>query len=347
MASIRKRIIEGEVRYDVTVTRRGAPRQTRTFQTKAAAERWARETERDIERGAWRSTDVAERMTVAELLTRYDAEVLARTRSPEAWHSVAMKLARSPLSNIPLIALRRDAVAEHREKRLKTPVTGGGPFGKLQKRLTSPQTVRTEVALLRRAIDHAMAEWRLHLPAGNPAEIVLPKAPRSRDRRAEGDEMRRLLAEAYASRSPHLGHAIEFAVETAMRRGELCGLRWADVDLKARTAKILKTKNGKPRVVPLSGRAIELLTSISQHGGDGPIFSLSPGGFSQAFKRICDRVGIPNMRLHDMRHEATSRLAVKLNGDVMALSAITGHETLQMLKRYTHLKAEELAKRIA
>lgn len=159
--------------------------------------------------------------------------------------------------------------------------------------------------------------------------------------------MKRLLAEAYASRSPHLGHAIEFAVETAMRRGELCGLRWADVDLMAHTAKILKTKNGKPRVVPLSGRAIELLTSISQRSSDGPIFDLSPGGFSQAFKRICDRVGIPNMRLHDMRHEATSRLAVKLNGDVMALSAITGHETLQMLKRYTHLKAEELAKRIA
>ena len=189
MASIRKRVVDDEARYDVTVTRRGAPRQSKTFQTKAAAERWARETERDIERGAWRSTEEAERITVAELLTRYNTEVLSRTRSPSQWSSIAMKLAKSPLGNLPLISLGRDKVAEYRDRRLKTPAMGGGRFGRPQKRLTSPQTVRSEIALLKRAIDHSTDEWRVHLPAGNPAAITLPKPPASRDRRAEGDEL--------------------------------------------------------------------------------------------------------------------------------------------------------------
>jgi integrase len=77
------------------------------------------------------------------------------------------------------------------------------------------------------------------------------------------------------------------------------------------------------------------------------VFGFSPGGLTQAFGRVCERAGIQNLRFHDLRHEGTSRLAVKLNGDVMALSAITGHKTLQMLKRYTHLRAEDLALRIA
>ena len=77
------------------------------------------------------------------------------------------------------------------------------------------------------------------------------------------------------------------------------------------------------------------------------MFRLSAGGLTQAFHRICERANIADLRLHDLRHEATSRLAERLNGDVMALSAITGHKTLQMLKRYTHLKAEDLALRIA
>lgn len=347
MASIRKRSSDGEVRYDVTVTRRGAPRLTKTFQTKALAERWARETEYDIERGAWRSTDVAERMTVAELMQRYSESVLIGTRSPKHWHSVAMKVAKSELGKLPLIALGRDRVAEYRDQRLKSPATTGGPNPRKLPRLLSPTTVRAEVALLRRAIDHAMDEWRLHLPAGNPATISLPKMSPPRDRRAEGNEMDRLLAEAYSCRSKTLGHAIEFAVESALRRSELCRLQWSDVDLTKRIARIRTTKNGKPRTIPLSGRAVEILHSLPRRIPDRSVFGLTPGGFTQAFGRVCERLGIEDMRLHDMRHEATSRLAVRLNGDVMALSAITGHETLQMLKRYTHFKAEELAKRIA
>lgn len=348
MASVRKREVQGKIRWDVTVTRRGAPRQTRTFQTKAAADTWARETEREIERGAWRSTDMAERTTVGQLLTRYREEVLPTKRSAKSLTWMIDRVIRNDIARLPLLALTPERVAKYRDARLRTKANGGGQQGRPQNRLVSTQTVRHEVALLKRAIGHAMMEWGLNLPSGNPAALVkLPPPGKSRDRRLSKDEWARLLQAAYAARSPHLGHAIELAVESAMRRGELCNLLWSDIDLKRGVAHARETKNGEPRFVPLSGRAIAILGSLPRPLHGGPVFKLSNGGFSQAFKRLCSRLGIENLHLHDLRHEGTSRLAERLNGDVMALSAITGHKTLQMLKRYTHLKPEDLAKRIA
>jgi integrase len=348
MASIRKRVLNGEARWDVTVTRRGAPRQTRTFQTRAAAERWARETERDIERGAWRSTAMAERTTVGELLKRYREEVLPAKRSAKSLQMMIDRVIRSDLARLPVIALTPELVAKYRDARLRMHATNGGPYGREQPRLISTQTVRHEMGLLKRAINHAMREWGLHLPAGNPAALVrLPPPAKARDRRAEGNEYQRLLQLGYASRTRNLGHAIEFAVETAMRRGEICNLEWRDIDLKRRVARARETKNGEPRDVPLSSSAIAVLRSMPRPLHGGSVFGLTGPNFTQAFKRLCVRLGIENLRLHDLRHEATSRLAERLQGDVMALSAITGHKTLGMLKRYTHLKPEDIAKRLA
>ena len=348
MASIRKRTVSGKVRWDVTVTKRGAPRQTRTFQTKVAAEAWARDTEREIERGSWRSTDMAERTTVGALLVRYADEVLSTKRSAESLAWIADRLGRSDLAKLPLLALSPERVARYRDFRLRSHAFNGGPFGRQQDRLVSSQTVRHEVAMLKRAIAHAIREWGLNLPAGNPVDQVkLPAPAKSRDRRLTNEEWQRLLQTAYASRSEHLGSVIELAVETAMRRGEICNLTWADVDLKRRVAHARETKNGEPRDVPLSGRAVSILESVPRHGVGGSVFGYCGRGLSQAFKRVCERSGIEDFHFHDLRHEGTSRLSVKLNGDVMALSHITGHKTLQMLKRYTHLRAEDLAKRIA
>lgn len=179
------------------------------------------------------------------------------------------------------------------------------------------------------------------------AFVKLPSPGRGRTRRPSAAEYRHLLADAYHCRAPYLGHAIEFAVETAMRRGEICNLTWVDIDFDRRVATAHETKNGDTREVPLSTRALEVLRSMPRPIHGGRVFQLSKDGFTQAFTRLCRRQGIQNLHLHDLRHEGTTRLSEKLNGDLMALSAITGHKTLQMLKRYTHLRAEDLARRIA
>jgi integrase len=183
----------------------------------------------------------------------------------------------------------------------------------------------------------------------NPVDLVKgqrPKLPGGRDRRLVDDELPRLLAAAHAY-GGEIGPLITWAIETAMRRGEIAAMRWDHLDRtphaggnEARVLLIPETKTGTPRRVPLSTAALGVLDSLPRRM-DGRVWSMRPDSISQAFERVCGAAGIEGLTFHDLRHEATSRLFEKgLNP--MQVAAITGHKTLQMLKRYTHLKAEDL-----
>ena len=141
--------------------------------------------------------------------------------------------------------------------------------------------------------------------------------------------------------------AITLAVETALRRRELCELRWKHIDLLKRTAFIPdeSAKTGVARSIPLSTIAINTLTAMPRNLS-GKVFELAPDSVSQAFERACRRANVVGARWHDLRHEAASRLFER-NLNVMEVAAITGHKTLDILKRYTHLRAEDLAKKLA
>ncbi len=129
-----------------------------------------------------------------------------------------------------------------------------------------------------------------------------------------------------------------------MRRGELLKLKWEDIDLEKQVAHLEMTKNGSKRDVPLSKRAKEILSGMP-HCINGRVFPLTEDSVKGLWSRLSKRTGIYDLRFHDLRHEATSRLFEKgLN--IMEVSAITGHKDLRMLKRYTHLRAEDLAKKL-
>lgn len=129
-----------------------------------------------------------------------------------------------------------------------------------------------------------------------------------------------------------------------MRRSELASLTWKETDLKKQTVYLPKTKTDVPRTVPLSRATVNALQVLSvKH--EGRIFNLQAESMSQAFERACEphRANISGVRFHNLRHEATSPLFEKgLN--VMEVAAITGHKTLDMLKRYANLRTEDLAK---
>lgn len=78
---------------------------------------------------------------------------------------------------------------------------------------------------------------------------------------------------------------------------------------------------------------------------DGVIWNIQPNSLTQAFRRICKKADIRDLRFHNLRHEATTRLFEK-GFNIMEVSSITGHKDLKMLKRYTHLKAEDLVHRL-
>ena len=129
-----------------------------------------------------------------------------------------------------------------------------------------------------------------------------------------------------------------------MRFGELVSITWNNVDLDARTIHLPDTKNGHPRTVPLSTRALGAIRTVPI--GNGKVITGKPGtiraAFGAALKR--SRVG-SDLRFHDLRHEAVTRLFEKgLNP--IEVGMISGHRSLSMLQRYTHLRPEGLLPRL-
>ena len=132
-----------------------------------------------------------------------------------------------------------------------------------------------------------------------------------------------------------------------MRRGELLALLWRDIDFDRLHAHLPDTKTGKSRTVPLSPRAYEVLWHL---GADirpdhGRVLDTTAEGLKQAFERARVKVGLDHFNFHDLRHEATSRLFERGWG-IMEVAHVTGHQDIQMLKRYTNLRASDLARKL-
>lgn len=327
MASIRQRGSGWQAR----VTRRGFPAEVKSFRTRQEAETWARSIEVEIDKGLYQSRTSAERTTLADILQRYAEEVTPGKKGArdEAIRLNAMRANR--LGKFALANLTPAAVARFRDERLQSVSAG---------------TVLRDLALLSSVLNHARREWGF--PIENVAQAVRkPRQPQGRERLlTEAEELAFLdAAMPLGRRSPWLRPIVVVALETAMRRGELLALRWEHVSLDKRTVQLLDTKNGSRRVVPLSPRAVEVLRALPR-SLDGRVFPISEPALHLRFKRACDRAGIVGLHFHDLRHTATTRLAERLS-NVVELSAVTGHRSLQMLKRYYHPSAERLAEKLA
>lgn len=204
--------------------------------------------------------------------------------------------------------------------------------------------------ILSHLFEVARKEWGIHVY--NPVrDIKLPPHAKARERRLRSGEEKTedeeifLLAACQEARNPFLLPIVRLALETAMRQGELVSLRWEHIDLNRQIAHLSDTKNGEARTVPLSSTAIRVLRSLprSLHGQVFP--GLTTEAVKRAYIRAVRRARIEDLRFHDLRHEATTRLFEKgLN--IMEVASITGHKDLRMLRRYTHLKAEDLAKKL-
>lgn len=327
MATIRK--LRGK--WQAMVRRKGAPQRCRSFEKRADAERWARDLEGQIDRtGVLPDTRLAEDTTLRDLFKRYLAEVTPQKRSAKSEALRIKALMRRPLAAYSIANLSSAALAEYRDQRLKS---------------VSPATVVRELQTISHAIEIGRREWGVYVPE-NPAKLVRrPSVPRGRDRRLRGDEEARLYAACDAGRSPYMQPLVILALETAMRRGELLGLSWGDIDWEKRIAHLHLTKNGDSRDVPLSGRAYETLWHLHGERRGDRVFAVTGHAVQQAWDHLRGRAGCPDLHFHDLRHEAVSRLFEK-GLDMMAVATISGHKELSMLKRYTHLRAEDLVARL-
>ena len=187
----------------------------------------------------------------------------------------------------------------------------------------------------------AVKRWGMAVENPVSGKIEMPSNGKPRERRLNGNEAELLLKHL----SGEAKSVFEFAIETAMRRGELLSLEWKNIDLKNCTATLKDTKNGEVRAVPLSSTAIRVLKGLQRGIGGGKVFTITQSQLRDAWEAARTAAGIPDIRLHDLRHEAASRLFEKgLN--VMEAASVTGHKTLSMLKRYTHLNPTDIAKKL-
>ena len=129
-----------------------------------------------------------------------------------------------------------------------------------------------------------------------------------------------------------------------MRRGEILGLRWEQIDLEKRIAFIPLTKNGESRTVPLSTAAVEILKTLPRNL-HGEVFPVNRTALSAAIERARIKAELSDFHFHDLRHMAITRLAEKLP-NLIELSAVSGHKSLAMLKRYYHPNPELLAQKL-
>lgn len=330
--------------WKAAIRKRGWPTTIKTFRTKRDAEDWARRTEDEMVRGVYIDRADAGRMLLKTAIDRYLREVSstkkASTASAEKHKAKALK---AELGDYSLGALNPNLVAEYRDQRLAD--------GK------SPDTVRLELSLLSHLFTIAIKEWRLGLVYNPVMNIRKPAPGVGRNRRLSADEESKLLKACDNYSNPMLGWIVRTGLYTGMRAGEITTLRRQQVDLKRRVVRLSNTKNGTDRTVPLSKEAAQVLTAALDHpirpmdtdmifwGEPGRDGNRRPYEFRMAWKKIIRDTKIKNLRFHDLRHEAVSRLVEIGLGDQES-AAISGHKSMQMLKRYTHLRAEDLVERL-
>jgi integrase len=326
MASIRFRSNKWQAR----VSRKGEQSLVKTFQSKEDAERWARSIEVEWDKGTYTNIHQAQKTTFGELIERYLREVTPLMRGASADTIRLKAIMRRLIAKENMATLTPSKIAKYRDERLQE---------------IKPSTVIRELAYFSAIINHARREWGLSIP--NPVlGVRKPTQPQGRNRVLTYDEELLLLdaCKPLANRNIYTRPFIILALETCMRRSELLNLRWDNINYQARTAYLALTKNGESRTVPLSIRAIETLQALPRNI-DSRVLPINFAALETNFKRARDRAGLTDLRIHDLRHTAATRLSEKLP-NLLELSAVTGHKSLAMLKRYYHPNAEQLAMKI-
>jgi integrase len=223
-------------------------------------------------------------------------------------------------------------VEAYRQKRLAEPSRQGGN--------TKPATVNREIACLKTIFNKAMRNGKAER---NPVQGVKAlKENNERDRILSPEEYIRLLAHCPG----HLKTIVKLAYYTGMRRGEILGLTWGQVDLKEGFIKLTHedTKTNEGRLVPLNQELVEMFRALPQGLPHVQVFTRygkPVKSIREAFGAACTKSGIEGLTFHDLRHTAINNW--RLQGhDFFRIMAATGHKTMSVFKRYNTVSKEEL-----
>lgn len=301
-------------------------RDSATFKTKQEAAAWA------LEREAQMTGVKLPAKSLGDAMMRF-ARFVAPGRAGGDWEIIRLKAMQEwPIAGRRLENLAGNDFADWRDGRLET---------------RKPGTVAREMNLLRSVLEHARRDW--HWIRANPMQDVRwPAVPKGRKRRISDAEVTAISAAFGVGESlpaetatQRVGLAFLFALETAMRSGEICALTWDNVFLSSRYVVLPRTKNGDEREVALSSRAVAILEALPRR--DGTAFGLDDS-MRDALWRKNRPPAHRDIHFHDSRAEAIYRLSKKL--DVLQLARMIGHRDIRSLMIYYDESASDMAKRL-
>ncbi|MEM1206902.1 MAG: site-specific integrase [Acidobacteriota bacterium] len=335
MATFEKRVLKnGGIRWRAKVRIKGHRPLLKVFQRKTDAKRWAAKVEAEIQDGLRVQTTRDQRRTLAQLFEVYRQEVLptvsAKSQSDRIRH---LDWWQDQLGGDVLLSqLSRPMLADGLRALARGKSASGRP--------ASAASRNRYLATLRHALSWAVREEWIQQ---NPATLLRAREPRGIVRFLSEDERARLLDAVRGTGRLEL--LVHMALTTGARQGELLSLRWPDIDLDRRVARLEETKNGDRRALPLHDTVVQLLIERGRvRRIDNDLVFLSDDHRSRgtasfprtAWFQALEDAGIENFRFHDLRHTFASYLAMH-GASLAEIAEAMGHKTLAMVSRYAHL----------
>lgn len=325
-------------KWRAQVRRKGFPVETRTFDVKAQASAWAAKVEADMVAMKHQDTRIIANLTLADLIDRYNVEVGAVKQFGRNKTHV-LEMLRERLGKTALPDLTVDVLMRHVRERH---AAGAGGV-----------TIGIDLSYLGSLLKTAKNLWRLPVDLGPPAAaranlqyLGLSAKSKERERRPTGNEVERLCAHFAGKKRQKVPMVdlIQFAIATAMRAGEIIGLKWEHLNEADRTIIIKDRKHptekiGNDQEVPLLGEAFTI--AMRQPRTSDRIFPVTEGTISTLFPRATKALGIVDLTFHDLRHEGISRL-FEQGYTMEQVMLISGHRDPKMLMRYVQLRAKDL-----
>ena len=325
MASFRKRNNKWEAR----VRRQGDKAICKTFTNIEDAKRWAREQESKLDKGIFEDLTAANNILLKDLINRYIEEVVVNKKSYQSERYKARKLCKHKIASLKLIQVTPLVLRDYQQELLKE---------------LNPSTVNKYLTLVSVSIKYARQILGIYLPT-NPCEFIKRlREPEFKGEVIEPDEEKVLLEQAEHSKAKWLKLVIMLGLDCGMRRGEILKIRREDIDFNKHTVILRETKNGLSRRVGLSKRAMDEINKLPINI-NGRIINCERGDTIDFYwQQLKKWTGI-NKRFHSTRHTFATRAS--MNGwSITEISAQGGWKDLKVLKRYTHISAEHLAKKL-
>ena len=283
----------------------------------------------EVAQGKWLGT-APEEKTFAAMMERYLEEHVPKKKSQRSYRGYVKNL-RAFFDGHSLSQITPELIEKFKEKRLQEGV--------------KPATLNRDLAILRNAFNRAIYKWNPPWFNGeNPMKRVeMEKENNKRTRWLSYEEEEKLQK---VSRQ-WLWEICLFAIETGLRQNEQLSLTWPMVDVKLRTIVVLDTKNGEPKVVPLSNTALEILRNRPRSPKTDLVFYTSSHtrytgtNVDRALKIALAKAGISDFRFHDFRHTCATRL-VQAGEDLYKVQKYLGHLSGETTRRYAHHSVESL-----